>query len=438
MNNNVFKWSLIVALGGFLFGFDTAVISGVEKQIQILFRLNPFWHGFTISSALIGTVIGALFAGKPADVYGRKPFLYIIAALYVITAMGTALAPNLSAFIIFRFLGGIGIGASSVVAPMYIAEISPAEVRGRMTAMFQFNVIFGILMAYVSNYLLKDFGQEPWRWMLGVSAVPSFIFLSLLFIIPESPRFLVKIGQVGKARAVLAKINPVSSDKEIEEIKRSMTPGASKRENLFSKKYFNPISIAFLVAMFNQFSGINAILYYAPRIFELSGLDRADSMLQSIMVGATNGFFTIMGMILIDKVGRKKLLIAGSIGMSICLGLVSKTFFSQDFSGYGILVYLLIYIMFFAFSTGAVIWVLIAEVFPNNVRGQGQSLGSFTHWFFAALITFLFPVVEKSSEVGVSYAFLFFSIMMVLQAVVVWKYFPETKGKTLEELSGKL
>ncbi len=438
MNNNVFKWSLIVALGGFLFGFDTAVISGVEKQIQDLFQLNPFWHGFTISSALIGTIIGALVAGRPADKYGRKPILFIIAALYVLTAAGTALAPNLSLFIIFRFLGGIGIGASSVVAPMYIAEISPAKVRGRMTAMFQFNVIFGILMAYVSNYLLKDFGQEPWRWMLGVATIPSLVFFLLLFIVPESPRFLIKIGQIAQAKAVLDKIDASSANKEIEEIELSMAQDSSKKENLFSKAYFKPISIAFLVAMFNQFSGINAILYYAPRIFELSGLDRADSMLQSIMIGVTNGIFTILGMVLIDKVGRKKLLIAGSIGMSICLGLVAKVFFTHDFSGYGILVYLLIYIMFFAFSTGAVIWVLIAEVFPNNVRGQGQSLGSFTHWFFAALITFLFPVVEKSSEVGVSYAFIFFSIMMILQAIVVWKYFPETKGKTLEDISRKL
>lgn len=437
-NNKVFIWSIIVALGGFLFGFDTAVISGVEKHIQELFQLSSFWHGFTISSALIGTVIGALIAGKPADRYGRKPILFVIAALYVITAVGSALANDVGSFIGFRFLGGIGVGASSVVAPMYISEISPAKIRGRMTAMFQFNVIFGILIAYVSNFLLRDAGAEPWRWMLGVAGIPALIFFYLLFIIPESPRFLIKIGQIAKARGILERIEVSSIDEEIEEIKSSMEQSSSHAQGLFSRKYFKPISIAFLVAMFNQFSGINAILYYAPRIFELSGLTNSDSMFQSILIGVTNGIFTILGMILIDRVGRKKLLIVGSIGMSVCLGLVAKTFYTQDFSGYGILIYLLVYIMFFAFSTGAVIWVLIAEIFPNSVRGEGQSLGSFTHWFFAALITFLFPVVEKLSQCGVSYAFMFFSVMMIAQVFVVWKYFPETKGRTLEELGENL
>ena len=434
----VFKWSLIVALGGFLFGFDTAVISGVEKQIQVLFQLNPFWHGFTISSALIGTIIGALTAGKPADKYGRKPILFIIAALYVLTAIGTALAPNLSLFVIFRFLGGIGIGASSVVAPMYIAEISPANVRGRMTAMFQFNVIFGILMAFVSNFLLKDTGQEPWRWMLGVAIIPSLLFFAFMFTVPESPRYLIKINKLAKAKEILQKISSLNIDEEIENIKQSLGRSSQKKESLFSVIYSKPIMVAFLVAMFNQFSGINAILYYAPRIFELSGLTRADSMFQSIMIGVTNGIFTIVGMLLIDKVGRKKLLIVGSVGMLVCLGLVARSFLAQSFSGYSVLIFLLVYIMFFAFSTGAVIWVLIAEVFPNHVRGQGQSLGSFTHWFFAALITFLFPVVEKSSEFGVAYAFIFFAVMMFVQIVVVWKFFPETKGRSLEDIGENL
>jgi sugar porter (SP) family MFS transporter len=424
-NTNVLKWSIIVALGGFLFGFDTAVISGVEKHIQELFHLSSFMHGFTIASALIGTVLGALISGRPADRYGRKLILFLIAALYVLSATGSALANNVGSFIVFRFLGGIGIGGSSVVAPMYIAEISPAKSRGRMTALFQFNVIFGILIAYVSNYLLRDTGAEPWRWMLGVAGVPAFLFFVLLFIIPESPRFLIKIGQAGKARAILEKIEVSSINDEIEEIKLSVLHLSGEKQTLFSRIYLKPISVAFLVAMFNQFSGINAILYYAPRIFELSGLTNTDSLFQSILIGVTNGIFTILGISLIDRVGRKKLLITGSLGMSVCLGLVGRTFYMQDFSG-------------FAFSTGAVIWVLISEIFPNRVRGKGQSFGSFTHWLFAALITFLFPVIEKSSQFGVGYTFLFFSAMMIVQVVVVWLYFPETKGRTLEELGQNL
>jgi sugar porter (SP) family MFS transporter len=438
INKNVFTWSVIVALGGFLFGFDTAVISGVEQHIQQLFQLSSFVHGFTISSALIGTVTGALISGRPADRYGRKPILFVIASLYVLTAIGSALAGNVTTFIIFRFLGGIGVGASSVVAPMYIAEISPAGIRGRMTAMFQFNVISGILIAYVSNFLLREAGTEAWRWMLGVAGIPAFLFFVLLFLIPESPRFLIRIGKITDARAILQKIEIASVDEEIEEIKQSVTRSAVKKQTLFSGLYIKPISVAFLVAMFNQFSGINAILYYAPRIFELSGLTNSDSMFQSILIGATNGIFTILGLTLIDRAGRKKLLIVGSLGMSVCLGLVARTFYTQDFSGFGLLIYLLIYIMFFAFSTGAVIWVLIAEIFPNSIRGKGQSFGSFTHWFFAALITFLFPVIEKMSQLGVGHAFMFFSVMMVIQVIVVWKYFPETKGRTLEDLGEDL
>ncbi|NMB51714.1 MAG: sugar porter family MFS transporter [Bacteroidales bacterium] len=442
MNSNsirtVFIWSIIVALGGFLFGFDTAVISGVEQQVQELFSLSSFMHGFTIASALIGTVIGALIAGRPADRFGRKPVLLIIAILYFISAIGCAAANNVTTLIIFRFIGGIGVGGSSVVAPMYISEISPAHVRGRMTALFQFNVISGILIAYVSNYLLRNVGTEPWRWMLGIEGAPAFLYFVLLFFIPESPRYLIKIGQISKARLVLEKIIKSSVDQQVEEIRMSLEKLSESTNKLFSKRYFKPVSIAFLVAMFNQFSGINAILYYAPRIFELSGLTFADSLFQSILIGITNGIFTIVGMILIDRAGRKILLITGSIGMSVCLALVAKTFYTQNFEGFVLLIYLLVYIMFFAFSTGAVIWVLIAEIFPNNIRGKGQSLGSFTHWFFAALVTFTFPVIIKEVDSGAGHTFMFFSLMMILQAIVVWKYFPETKRRTLEELGQNL
>ncbi len=431
----VFGWSIALALGGFLFGFDTAVISGVEKSIQQLFHLSPFWHGLTISSALIGTVVGALIAGKPTDKYGRKPVLFLIALLYAVSAAGSAMAGDVITFVVFRFIGGIGVGASSVVAPMYISEISPARIRGRMTALFQFNVIFGILMAYISNYLLSDFGDQSWRWMLGVMAIPSVIYFLLLFLVPESPRFLVKAGKLEEARAVFEKISSEDIAVAMEEIRSGLQ---EKRESLFSGRYNKPITIAFLVAMFNQFSGINALLYYAPRIFELTGLSAADSMFQPVLIGLTNGLFTILGLFIIDRVGRKKLLIVGSIGMSVCLGLVARSFYLEDFSGYSLLIFLIGYIMFFAFSTGAVIWVLISEVFPNSVRGKGQSLGSFTHWLFAAIITFLFPVVADEYRFGSGHAFAFFAAMMVVQALVVWKYFPETKGKTLEELGEEL
>ena len=434
-NVRVFGWSVILALGGFLFGFDTAVISGVEKVIQELFKLSPLWHGFAISSALIGTVAGALISGKPADKYGRKPILFIIALLFVISAAGSALANNVESFILFRFFGGLAVGASSVVAPMYISEISPAPIRGKMTALFQFNVIFGILVAYISNYALRNLGDDAWRWMLGVGGVPAVAYFFLLFLVPESPRFLVKKNKISEATKVLTKIESVNIEQEISEIRASMS---ASREKLFSGKFSKSISIAFLVAMFNQFSGINAILYYAPRIFELTGLSSTQSMLQPVLIGITNGIFTILGLFIIDKIGRKKLLITGSIGMSICLGLTAHLFYTQHFEGFELLLLLVGYIMFFAFSTGAVVWVLISEVFPNSVRGQGQSLGSFTHWFFAAIITFLFPVVAGQSERGAGYAFLFFSVAMVIQAIVVWRYFPETKGKTLEELGIEL
>jgi len=434
-NARVFGWSVILSLGGFLFGFDTAVISGVEKSIQELFSLSPFLHGFTISSALVGTVAGSLLAGLPADNFGRKPVLFAIALLFAVSAIGNAVTSSWSLFIFFRLIGGIGVGASSVVAPMYISEISPANLRGRMTALFQFNVIFGILMAYVSNYFLSSIGEDSWRWMLGVMFIPALAYFILLFIVPESPRFLVKTGKINEARKVLEKTEARDIESEIADIKASMM---QKKENLFSGRFFYPISIAFLVAMFNQFSGINAILYYAPRIFELSGLSAADSMLQPVLIGITNGVFTILGLVIIDRVGRKKLLISGSIGMGICLGLIARAFYGQGFSGYELLTLLVAYIMFFAFSTGAVIWVLISEVFPNRIRGQGQSLGSFTHWIFAAIITFLFPVISGNYERGSGHAFLFFSAAMFIQALVVWKYFPETKGKTLEELGNEL
>jgi len=434
-NTRIFFWSLIVALGGFLFGFDTAVISGVEKSLQELFHMSPFMHGFAISSALIGTVIGALVVGKPTDIIGRKPMLYLIALCYVISAIGTALAINLSMFIFLRFLGGLAIGASSVVAPMYISEISPANVRGKMTALFQLNVIVGIMMAFISNYLLRDVGESAWRWMLGVETFPAVAWLLLLLLVPESPRYLIKINDEIKARTIFEKTGIKDIDHEITEIRKNLS---QKQGKLFSRVYFNPIFIVFLVAMFNQFSGINAILYFAPRIFELSGMSQKMAFFQPVIIGVTNAFFTLLGMLIVDKVGRRSLLIVGSIGMSIFLGLVSLSFFSVGIPNQYLLWFLVGYIMFFAFSTGTVIWVLISEVFPNSVRGKGQSFGSFTHWFFAALITFLFPVISSGFQYGTAFVFLFFCIMTVVHAIVAWLYFPETKGRTIESISNDL
>jgi len=422
-------------MGGFLFGFDTAVISGVEKSIQELFKLSPFWHGFTIASALIGTIVGALAGGVPADKYGRKPVLIAIASLFLVSAVGSALAPSLLLFILFRFLGGIAVGASSVVAPMYISEIAPASSRGRMTALFQFDVIAGILVAYLSNYWLSNAGADAWRWMLGAGALPAAVNLLLLWLVPESPLFLIRSGKEEQAIDVLSRIYGDGAAFSLEGMGRQ---SRVEKGNLFSGKFSRPIALAFLVAAFNQFSGINAILYYAPRIFELTGISSKEAFLQPVMIGVTNAASTLLGMLVIDKVGRKKLLIAGSIGMSVCLGLVARSFYLRDFEGYSLLILLVLYIVFFAFSTGAVIWVLISEVFPASVRGQGQSLGSFTHWFFAALITFVFPIIVEGSPLGAGHAFAFFSVMMLIQAITVWQFFPETKGKTLEELSSEL
>ena len=434
----ILSWSVIVALGGFLFGFDTAVISGVEKTIQTIFGLTSVEHGFTISSALIGTVLGAFLISKPVDLYGRRPMLFIIALVYLLSAIGCAFAFNAASLIFFRLIGGLGVGASSVVAPMYISEIAPAKIRGQMTAIFQINVIFGILMAYVSNYLLYDLGDHSWRLMLGISGVPALAYFFLLFFVPESPRFLVMKNKIEEARSVLFKIDDTHVDGMIAIMQKQILHNADLKGTLFTRMNKKPILVAFLVAMFNQFSGINAILYYAPRIFEQSGLSSADSLLQSVAIGIMNLIFTFLGFLLIDRVGRRKLLIFGSSGMTLCLAVVSYMFFSQNFGGILLLIVILLYIAFFGMSTGAVIWVLISEVFPNSVRGKGQALGSLTHWFFAALITFCFPVIAEKGGVGLASTFCFFSVMMCLQILAAWLYFPETKGKSLEELSENL
>ena len=435
----VFFWSLVVSLSGFLFGFDTAVISGAEKSIQLYWGLNAVQHGLTISIALIGTVVGALLGAIPSDRIGRKKTLIVIALLYLVSSLGTSLSTNWYMFLFFRFAGGLGVGASSVTAPIYISEVSPAAKRGGLVALFQFNVVFGILMSYLSNYLIGYTGENPWRLMLGIQAIPSFLFLVLLRFIPESPRWLIlHKGKTAEAVKTLQIISPETYERDVAAIQAA---GVLQKEDtdpapLLSKKYRTPVTLAVLFAVFNQVSGINAIIYYAPRIFEMTGLGKHSSLLSTVGIGAVNFLFTALAINFIDRFGRKTLMLIGSAGLVLSLGFVAYAFFTRDFSGNLVTICLLTYIAFFAFSQGAVIWVFISEIFPNAVRAKGQTLGSFTHWAMAALITFSFPWLAE--KLGGGDIFAFFSVMMCLQFLFVWKKMPETKGRSLEQMEGAL
>ncbi len=435
--DRILFWSITVALGGFLFGFDTAVISGAEQDIQRIWGLNSFQHGLTISIALIGTVFGALFGGIPSDRIGRKQTLFWVAVLYLISALGSALSTDWHLFMVFRFIGGLGVGASSVAAPMYISEISPANRRGQLVAMFQFNVVFGIVIAYISNYFISGTGPNSWRWMLGVEAIPAILFLVLILKIPRSPRWLIlKRNLVDEARATLELINPDNVDETLKNIEQSKH-ATNKDQHLFKSKIYRlPILLAILIAFFNQVSGINAIIYYAPRIFEMTGLGASSALLSTAGIGIVNFIFTLLAMRFIDKFGRRTLMLIGSIGLIISLGLVSRAFYTESFGGMAVPVLLFIYIAFFAFSQGAVIWVFISEVFPNEVRADGLALGSFTHWFMAALIAFSFPTI--SEKLGGGTTFLIFAIMMVFQLIFVLRLMPETKGKSLEMIQSEI
>ena len=435
----VFFWSLVVSLSGFLFGFDTAVISGAEKSIQIYWDLNAVQHGLTISIALIGTVVGALLGAIPSDRIGRKKTLVVIALLYLVSSLGTSLSTNWYMFLFFRFAGGLGVGASSVTAPIYISEVSPAAKRGGLVALFQFNVVFGILMSYLSNYLIGYTGENPWRLMLGIQAIPSFLFLVLLRFIPESPRWLIlHKGKVAEATKTLQIVSPGTYERDVAAIRAAgvLQKEDTDRTPLLSKKYRTPVTLAVLFAVFNQVSGINAIIYYSPRIFEMTGLGKHSSLLSTVGIGAVNFLFTALAINFIDRFGRKTLMLIGSAGLILSLGFVSYAFFTRDFSGNLVTICLLMYIAFFAFSQGAVIWVFISEIFPNAVRAKGQTLGSFTHWAMAALITFSFPYLAE--KLGGGYIFAFFSVMMCLQFLFVWKKMPETKGRSLEQMEGAL
>ncbi len=431
----VILWSLTVALGGFLFGFDTAVISGAEKSIQQYWQLNSFQHGLTISIALIGTIIGAMFGSIPSDAIGRKQTLFFVAIFYLVASVGTALSQSWYLFLFFRFLGGLGVGASSVTAPIYISEISPADSRGRLVALFQFNVVFGILISYFSNYLIGASTETSWRCMLGVQAFPSIAFLILIRLVPETPRWLIlKKGDFETAKKTLQIINPNTYEQDFAAIMAGHEHNAEKhvKERLFQKKYNFPIMLAVFFAIFNQVSGINAIIYYAPRIFEMTGLGESSSLLSTAGIGLVNFVFTLLAIRFIDKVGRRTLMFIGSFGLILSLSLVSWAFFREDFGGYTIIISLLLFMAFFAFSQGAVIWVFISEIFPNQVRAKGQTLGSVTHWIMAATIAFIFPTLTE--KLGGGTTFLFFAVMMVLQLLFVWKIMPETKGQSLEQI----
>jgi sugar porter (SP) family MFS transporter len=426
--------ALITAMGGFLFGFETAVISGAEKTIQKLWELSPFWQGFTVASSLIGTVIGSIIVGGPVQKYGRKNTLLTIAILYIISAIGCSYTSQWIPFIIFRFLGGIAVGASSVVGPMYISEISPASMRGRLAGSFQTNIVFGILVAFITNYIFSGFGEDAWRLMFGIMIIPSALFYILLRTIPESPRWLVLKNREAEAILIFKKLGTEKIEIAISEIRASLS---EKKENLFQSKYVKPIFFAVVLAMFNQLTGINAILYYAPRIFSMAGFSEAESFLQPIYIGTANLIFTLLAMTLIDKVGRKKLLIIGSFGMILFLALTAQVF-SQPEPNKMVVIYLVGFIGFFGFSQGAVIWVFISEIFPNAVRSQGGALGSFTHWIMAAIISWTFPIIVEGNSLGGYYSFLFYALMMLAHLIFVWKFLPETKGRTLEEIQKDL
>lgn len=438
--HSVLAWSTVVALGGFLFGFDTAVISGAEKSIQQYWHLSVFEHGLTISIALIGTVIGSLIGSQPSDRFGRKNTLYFVAIAYLLSSIGTALADNWHVFLAFRLLGGLGVGISSVVAPIYISEVSPANRRGRLVGLFQFNVVLGILISYLSNYLISQGGEASWRWMLGVQAFPSFIFLILIYFIPESPRWLIlKQAAYDKALEILRIINPLNCEEELISIKNSalkVDENQAKNESLFSAQYRKPVMLAMLFAFFNQVSGINAIIYYAPRIFEMAGLGAHSSLLSTVGIGLINFIFTLIAINFIDKIGRRVLMLVGSFGLIAALFLVAYTFYSQNYSGFAVPAYMMMFIAFFAFSQGAVIWVFISEIFPNSVRAKGQTLGSSTHWVMAAIIAFCFPYLAETF--GGAVTFSFFGSMMVLQLIFVWRFMPETKGQSLEQIGTHL
>lgn len=430
-------WALIASLAGFLFGFDTVVISGADKKLQVLWNSSDAFHGTVVMGmALWGTVLGAIFGGIPTNMIGRKNTLLWIGILFLFSALGSAFANNPFVFAAFRFIGGLGVGASTIAAPAYISEIAPAKERGKLVAFYQFNIVLGILMAFLSNYLLNDVGENSWRWMMGVQAVPSVIYVLLIISIPKSPRWLLSKFKNEEARKVLQMMGQEADYENMKkEIEIDNNNAALANDNIFLKKYRKPLVLAFLMAFFNQLSGINAFLYYSSRIFQEAGLGESTALLSSIGIGVVNLIFTLLGVFLIDKLGRKILMYIGSIGYIISLSLVAMAFFFQ-WGGIAVPVFLFLFIAAHAIGQGAVIWVFISEIFPNHLRASGQSFGSTTHWVLAAIIPSLIPYLF--STVGPGPVFMFFAIMMVFQLLFVAFMMPETKGISLEELSKNL
>jgi SP family arabinose:H+ symporter-like MFS transporter len=438
MQSRLFLWSITSALAGFLFGFDTVVISGAEQKIQALWGLSPEMHGVAMAAALYGTVLGSLLGGWPTDRFGRRATLLWIGVLYVISALGCAFATGVGSFVAARFVGGLGIGISTVAAPLYISEIAPPLHRGRLAGMFQFNIVFGIVVAFASNALLAGVGENAWRWMLGVAALPSVVYTLMCFGIPESPRWL--LGRKRDREAGLAVLRLIEPDappaRLLAEADAIMAASSSQTTaaRFWDRRLRVPILLAFLIAFFNQLSGINAVLYFAPRIFEMTGLGTKAALLQSVGIGVTNLVFTFVGLWLIDRLGRRTLLYIGSFGYIISLGMVSWAFFTGHVSVVPVCIFA--FIAAHAVGQGAVIWVFISEIFPYRHRAEGQALGSFTHWIFAALLTTFFPRMVTAFAPG--YVFLFFCGMMVLQLVWVKTMVPETKGVPLEQMQRRL
>ena len=465
INRYLIGSAMVAALGGLLFGFDAIVISGTITALKKVFELNPFWLGFTVAIAPIGTVVGSVAAGRPSDVFGRRIVLGVVAALYFVSAIGCAVPWNWYSLVFFRFVGGLGIGGASVVSPMYIAEISPARVRGRLVAVQQFNIVLGCLLAFLSNYLISqtNLGENDWRWMLGVVAIPAAIFFVLLFFIPNSPRWLVAKGRLDEARRELDRLGTDSGDAsaEVETIRASLALDHHRvEEPFFQRQYSKPILLAVAIAMFNQLSGVNAMWFYAPAIFRMAGASAEAAMLQPVILSLVNLVVTMLALGLIDHLGRRKLMLAGSIGYIVSLGSAAWAFYrygdafnaaaqaieagaeipasaasAVGFGGIVVMVSLVVFVVAHAFGQGTVIWVFISEIFPNRVRARGQALGSFTHWFMAAVISWTFPMIAAQS---CGHAFAFYCAMTVLQLLWVLWLMPETKGVPLEEIQKRL